>query len=96
MPTSYRLEVHATPSARSNKVGGQHDGALRVSVTAVADKGKANTAIAKLLAKTLGISRSSIEMVSGQTNRRKVFQIMLSSDLTQDQIKKKVRELMTT
>ncbi|QDT04426.1 hypothetical protein K227x_28170 [Rubripirellula lacrimiformis] len=72
---SLRIEVHATASARRNHVGGSHDGALRVSVTAVADKGKANKAIAKLLAKSLGVRPSQVELIRGQTNRRKLFEV---------------------
>lgn len=72
---SVRIAIHATPCARHNHVGGGHDGALRVSVTAVADKGKANKAIAKALASSLGIKKSQIELVSGSTSRRKVFEI---------------------
>ncbi|OYP37910.1 DUF167 domain-containing protein [Rhodopirellula sp. MGV] len=69
------LEVHAKPGAAKNQVGGVHDGRLRVSVTAPADKGKANAAIRKLLGKALSIAPSSIELVSGATSRQKRFQI---------------------
>jgi uncharacterized protein (TIGR00251 family) len=68
-----RISVHATAGSRRNHVGGQHDGALRVAVTAPADKGRANKAIGKLLATALGISARQIELASGATNRRKVF-----------------------
>jgi uncharacterized protein (TIGR00251 family) len=70
-----RVSVHATPGARRNHVGGCHADALRVSVTAAADKGRANKAIAKVLADALGVKLSQIELISGQTNRRKVFEI---------------------
>ena len=73
-----RLHVHATPGARRDHVGGEHDGALRVSVTAPADKGRANKAISKLLAKALGIKPADIELASGPTNRRKTFLINVS------------------
>lgn len=69
------IEVHATPGARRNHVGGQHDGALRVSVTAPAEKGRANKAIQKMLADALGVSPSKIELSSGTTSRRKVFKV---------------------
>lgn len=69
------LRVHATPGAKRVAVGGQHDGALRVSVTAPADQGRANQAIIKALAKALGIKPRQIELVSGNIHRRKVFRI---------------------
>ena len=85
-----RISVHATPGARRNHVGGCHDGALRVSVTATADKGRANQAIAKYLGDALGVKASQIELISGQTSRRKVFEIHDAST----GLAEKVRELM--
>ncbi len=69
------LSVHATPKAKRTFVGGNHDDALRVSVTEPADQGKANQAIIKALAKTLAISPAQIELVRGATHRRKTFSI---------------------
>ncbi len=71
----YRLNVHATPGAKREQVGGQFDGALKVSVTSAADKGKANEAITKLLAAELGVKAWQITLQTGATNRRKVFLI---------------------
>jgi uncharacterized protein (TIGR00251 family) len=67
------IEVHAQPGAKRNAVAGKHDGALRVSVTAVADKGKANQAIAEVLAEFFGLARSAVQLQSGPTSRRKRF-----------------------
>ncbi|TWU05988.1 DUF167 domain-containing protein [Stieleria varia] len=83
---SITIEVHATPGAKRNLVGGQHDGRLRVSVTAAADKGKANAAIIKLLADALGVSKSSIELISGATNRQKKFRITGASSDMRDKL----------
>jgi hypothetical protein len=73
---SIRIAVHATPGARRNHVGGAHDNALRVSVTAPADQGRANDAIAKLLAEKLGLRPAQVQLISGQTHRRKVFEVL--------------------
>lgn len=72
---SIRLRVHAIPGAKRNCIGGCHDDALKVSVTAVADKGKANKAIVKLLGKTFTLRQSQIELLSGTTSRRKLLAI---------------------
>lgn len=69
------LRVHATPGAKRQLVGGLHDCALRVSVTAPADQGKANQAIIAALAKSLQIKPRQIELASGSTHRRKIFRI---------------------
>ncbi len=68
-----RIRIHATAGARRNHVGGSHDGVLRVSVTAPADKGRANQAIRKSLALAFNLSPSQIELISGATSRRKLF-----------------------
>lgn len=70
-----QVTIHATPGARRDCVGGAHDGALRVSVSAPPDKGRANDAITKTLAKALGVRVAQIELIRGQTSRRKVFTI---------------------
>jgi uncharacterized protein (TIGR00251 family) len=44
---------------------------LKVAVTQVAEKGKANEAIIKTLAKCLGLPRSHVELVSGTASREK-------------------------
>ncbi|TWU03172.1 DUF167 domain-containing protein [Neorhodopirellula pilleata] len=78
------LKVHATPGAKRESVGGVHDGALRVCVTAPADKGRANEAIIKAIAKSLCLKPRQIELTSGLTSRRKAFRIVdAPSDLSE-------------
>jgi uncharacterized protein (TIGR00251 family) len=67
-------------------VGGEHDGALRVSVSAPADKGRANAAIIKALAKAFGLRASQIELVRGAASRRKVFAIEGQTENLQRQL----------
>ena len=71
--SSWHLVVHATPGARRNRIGGSHDGALRVSVNAPADRGRANKAIRDQVAQALGLPAGQVELIRGQTSRRKVF-----------------------
>lgn len=67
------VPVRARPGARCTAVVGEHDGALRVAVTAAADKGKANEALVELLSTTFGIPKSSVELVSGPASLQKRF-----------------------
>jgi uncharacterized protein (TIGR00251 family) len=69
------LPVRAHPGARRNEVGGEHDGSLRVAVTQAPEKGKANKAVAGLLAEKLGVRKSQIELLSGETSSQKRFLI---------------------
>ncbi len=48
---------------------------LRVRVAAVPDKGKANAAVIALLSKTVGVPKSAITLVAGETARLKTVVI---------------------
>lgn len=68
------LAVRVTPKARRNAVILDAQG-MRVLVTAVPEKGKANEAVAKLLAKSLGVAKSRLKLIRGETSRDKVFRL---------------------
>jgi uncharacterized protein (TIGR00251 family) len=65
------ISVQVRAAARRNGIAGVHDGALRIDVTAAPEKGKANRAVIAALSDLLGVSRSQIAIVSGDTNPRK-------------------------
>jgi len=67
------LPVRAQAGARKNGIQGEHDGALKVSVTQAPEKGKANKAIVTVLAKQLRLRKSQIELISGETSAQKRF-----------------------
>ena len=48
---------------------------LRVRVKAVPDKGRANAAVTALLAKALGVPKSAVRLVSGDTARLKTVEV---------------------
>ena len=77
--------VRAQPGGRKNAIRGTHDGALKVSVTAAPENGKANEAIVDLLCETLGLRRSRLALLSSQTDRRKRF---LVRDVTVDELRR--------
>jgi hypothetical protein len=62
------FSLKAMPGARSNAIRGIENGRLKISVIAVAEKGKANQAVMALLARQLGLANSQLEIVSGQTS----------------------------
>ncbi len=77
---SRTLLVKLTPSARKNDIAGwaknEHgDDYLKVSVTTVPEKGKANKAMIALLAKHYKIPKSSITITKGETERLKTLKI---------------------
>jgi len=69
------LSVHVVPGAARNEIIGVEGGTLKVRVAAPPVKGKANQALVKLLAKTLGLRKSQVEIVSGHRARRKMVKV---------------------
>jgi uncharacterized protein (TIGR00251 family) len=81
------IEIHATPRAKRESVGGEHDGRLQIKVSARAEKGRANDAIARSLAKALRLPKSAVTLRSGQTSRVKRFAVDGDSDAIQTRLK---------
>lgn len=75
-----RLAVRLTPNGGRDAVDGLEadangDTRLKMRVSAVPEKGKANKAMITTLAKTLGLPKSALELLSGDTARQKILRI---------------------
>jgi uncharacterized protein (TIGR00251 family) len=82
-----RISVRLTPRASSDSIEGfDATGILKVRVTAAPADGAANEALTKLLAKALGVPVRDVSLVSGATNRNKVFEIPLAEPELRDRI----------
>lgn len=68
------IQVRVTPKASRNTIERNGD-TLRIYVTTVPEDGKANAAVIKLLSKALGVPKSRLSLVRGQTSRDKSFLI---------------------
>jgi len=69
------IDVHVQPGARRDQVVGAYGGALKLAVQAPPEKGRANKAVVKLMARVLGLRRSDVAIVRGETGRRKVVRV---------------------
>jgi uncharacterized protein YggU (UPF0235/DUF167 family) len=78
-PDFITLKVKAKPGARRDSVLGVHGAELLVSVRAVAEKGRANNEIARVLAKALGVARGSVTLKLGGASPHKVFQVPVAA-----------------
>lgn len=67
------VPVQAQPGARKNGITGQHAGRLKVAVTQAPEKGKANQALCAVLADELGLKRTQVQLLSGETTTQKKF-----------------------
>jgi len=66
------VSLRVTPrSARDAIEGVDETGAIRVRVTAAPADGAANKAVQKLLAKTLGLPKGAVTLITGATSRHK-------------------------
>ncbi|RNF36409.1 DUF167 domain-containing protein [Paracoccus methylarcula] len=68
------IRLRVTPRARRNAISLDED-TIRVHVTAPPEDGKANAAVVKLLAKSMGVAKSRLTLLRGATSRDKVFRL---------------------
>ena len=69
------LKVRVQPGASREGVVGVHADALKIAVTAHPEKGKANAAVQRVVAMTLGIRPSQVRIHSGAASRDKWIEI---------------------
>lgn len=70
---SFRVRV--TPRASRDAVLDVREGILRVALSAPPVDGAANSALIKLLAKALGVSKSRVQIGRGQRSREKLVRV---------------------
>ncbi len=80
MSKKQTITVKLTPGARQNKVMDWDEDlfgerTLKISVTAIPEKGKANKAMIALLSKHWKIPKSAIEIKRGATSRVKILEV---------------------
>ena len=69
------LTLHIQPGAKKTEFAGLHGDALKIRLAAPPVDGKANEALIKFVAETLGLAKSAVNLKSGQTSRRKVLEV---------------------
>ncbi|APG86118.1 DUF167 domain-containing protein [Sinorhizobium americanum] len=86
-----RLTVRLTPNGGRDAIDGLETAAdgeehLKVRVRAVPEKGRANQALIALLAKSFGIARNRIALISGDTQRKKILRIEADPEAIQKRL----------
>jgi hypothetical protein len=69
------LPVKVVPGASRDKVAGVLGDSLKVATSAAPEKGKANAAVGRILAKALGLDARSVALLAGATSPHKEFLI---------------------
>ena len=72
---SVHVRVRAQPRASRTEIVGEHDGALRIRLAAPPVDGAANEELIRHIAKRLGVARSRVRVLSGESARSKVVEI---------------------
>jgi uncharacterized protein (TIGR00251 family) len=72
------VDIHVIPNASRTQADGLHDGALRVRLHAPPVDGKANLALVAWLASTVDVAKSQVEVIRGQTSKRKQLRVSAS------------------
>lgn len=70
------LPVKVVPASSRNRIAGWLGEALKVRVTACAERGKANAAVEATIAEALGIPVDSARVIRGKTSPRKIVEIL--------------------
>jgi uncharacterized protein len=68
------LSVYVTPKSGRDELAGWRGNELHVRVTSAPEGGKANAAVCKLVAAGLGIPKSSVSVLRGETSRHKILE----------------------
>lgn len=84
-PEGVRIGVRLTPKGGRDGFDGvetRDDGKLwlKARVRAAPEDGRANAALARLIAQAAGVAPSMVELVSGATSRQKIFLIRGAQD----------------
>ena len=69
------LEVKVTPGAARSEITGVTEGVLHVKIAAPPARGKANRELIDFLSVALGVNKSAVSIIKGQTSRRKLIEV---------------------
>jgi uncharacterized protein (TIGR00251 family) len=70
------LTIKVEPRSSRSGIVAMYGDALKVKLTSAPVEGKANKELVALLAKELGIKKTDIEIVSGETSKNKVVKLI--------------------
>jgi uncharacterized protein (TIGR00251 family) len=87
-----RLEVKVTPNTGRNEITGWRDDVLQVKIAAAPEKGKANRELIDFLGRVLGVKKSDIAIIQGQTGRNKSLEIQ---GISREDITNKIQRIIT-
>jgi len=92
-----KFKVFIQPRSSKNMIVGLHDDAVKIKLTAPPVGGAANKMCIKFLAKYLKVPTSSIEIISGQSSRKKLIYIKYKNKKTAESTEsERIRRLIVS
>ncbi|TCK62092.1 DUF167 domain-containing protein [Seleniivibrio woodruffii] len=79
-----KLSIYVQPGAKKTEHSGMHDGRPKIRLNAPPVDGAANEELIRFVAKTLGLSKSSVRLVSGHASRLKTLEIDAEESAVKD------------
>ena len=80
------IDVRVVPRASRTQIVGFIEGVLKVRIAAPPVEGAANTELVKMLAKAFDVSKSSVQIVGGETSKNKRVRITGASKAVIQQV----------
>jgi uncharacterized protein YggU (UPF0235/DUF167 family) len=87
--TGVRFAVFAKPRAKRTQVRGVREGALEISLGAAPVDGAANRALLEALAGLLGVARSDVTLLRGESSKNKFVHVR---GLGADDVRQRLRD----
>lgn len=81
------IDLHIIPGSKKSEIAGEYNGRLKIKIKAQAEDGKANAELREFLGKFLGIAKSQVEILKGESSKQKVILLSLSPEELSDQFK---------
>jgi hypothetical protein len=69
------LSIKVVPGSRNDRVAGRYGDGFKVQVSAPPEAGKANRAVAEVIARALGVKVQRVTIVRGHAQPRKMVEI---------------------
>lgn len=70
------VDVRVVPRSSREAVVGEHDGALKVALTAPPVDGEANAALVAFVAKALRVPKNAVSLIRGEKSKQKTLAIV--------------------
>lgn len=86
-----RLAVKVAPKSSVDAVRGWLGDTLKVQVTAAPERGKANRAVLKVLARALDVPPRSLRLIAGESSARKIIDI---EGLTEVEVRRRLARFL--